>query len=396
MAGPLWTSRRTPWFLFALLAPFVAAGPVISLPRHDLTLVQAAGLVLVAIAIGGLQFRHSLAVARGHRPAGGRWTLLALVALVYPPLLWVSWDWAVMQWFVVASAAMVLRGRLAAVAALAPIAGTTARATWLAAVDPGTDLGLVLLVGGYQFSLLAMGGAALYGSARLAQVLDELAAARTELAELAVERERLRVARDLHDLLGQSLSAVSLKGDLALRLLPTDAAAARAEIESLTGLARDTLRDVRAVARDEHGVSLPSEVAAAATLLKAAGIATRVDVDLPDLSGLARPAAEVLAWAVREGATNVLRHSEATSWSLTGRRAAGRVTLEMVNDGAAGGRGGTRAGVLPGDVAAGDGAGRSGLAGLRSRAAAVAGSVSADFVAGGRFRLAVEIPDAAR
>jgi len=388
VSGPLWTPRRSPWFLLTALVPFVAVGPVMAIPRHDLSAAQAVALTLAALAIGGLQLRHSLAVARGRRPrqatAGGVWTLLALLALVYPPMLWVSWDWSVMQWFAVASAAMVLRGRLAVAAAAAPIVGTTVTAAWLVATSPGTGVGLVLVVAGYQFSLLTMGGAALYGSARLVGVLDELSTARTELAELAVERERLRVARDLHDLLGQSLSAVSLKGDLALRLLPTDAAAARAEIEGLTGVARDTLRDVRAVARDEHGVSLPSEVEAAAALLAAAGIATRVDVDLPDLSGLTPPAAEVLAWAVREGATNVLRHSEATAWSLTGWRRAGRVTLEMVNDGAAPEEG------------AGDGIGRSGLAGLRSRAAAVAGSVSAGFVADGRFRLAVEIPDGAR
>jgi two-component system sensor histidine kinase DesK len=154
------------------------------------------------------------------------------------------------------------------------------------------------------------------------------------------------------------------------------------------------------VARDEHGVSLPSEVEAATALLAAAGIATRVDVDLPDLSGLARPAAEVLAWAVRVGATNVLRHSEATAWSLTGRRRAGRVTLEMVNDGAApeddGRPGDPISHTAPGEGVAGDGVGRSGLAGLRSRAATVAGSVSAGFLADGRFRLAVEIPDGAR
>jgi two-component system sensor histidine kinase DesK len=448
VSGPLWTPRRSPWFLLVPIVPFVAAGPVMSIPRHDLSGAQAATLVLVAVAVGALQFRHSLALAQGRRPVGGGWTLLALLALVYPPLLWVSWDWSVMQWFAVASAAMVLRGRFA-VAALAPIVVTTAYAAWLVATDPGTGLALVLVVAGYQFSLLTMGGAALYGSARLVRVLDELSTARTELAELAVERERLRVARDLHDLLGQSLSAVSLKGDLALRLLPTDAAAARAEIEGLTGVARGALRDVRAVARDEHGVSLPSEVEAATALLAAAGIATRVDVDLPDLSGLARPAAEVLAWAVREGATNVLRHSEATAWSLTGRRLGGRVTLEMVNDGAApdddwragdatgpaalggaalggaalggaahggaahggaalggaalggaalGGAalGGAALGAAIGDGAAGDGVGRSGLAGLRSRAAAVAGSVSAGFLADGRFRLAVEIPDGAR
>ena len=75
--------------------------------------------------------------------------------------------------------------------------------------------------------------------------------------------ERLRLSRDLHDLLGQSLSAVSLKGDLAVRLLGSDPSAAHREIESLTGVARSALRDMRAVAWDDHGVSLAGEADAA-------------------------------------------------------------------------------------------------------------------------------------
>jgi two-component system sensor histidine kinase DesK len=390
VGGPTWRPRRVPWFLVALILPFVAAGPVMAVPREHLRGGAAAAVVLVAVAIGALQLRHSLAVARGERPAGGLWTLLALAALVYVPLWSFPWNWFVMQWFVVASAAMVLRGRLAAVVAAAPLVGTAAVVALLYAAEDGMDAGLLLVVVGYQVTLLAMGGVALYGSARLVRVLDDLSAARTELAELAVGRERLRVARDLHDLLGQSLSAVSLKGDLALRLLPTDAAAARAEIESLTGLARDTLRDVRAVAHDEHAVSLPDEIEAAAALLGAAGVAPRVDVDLP---GLARAAEEVLAWAVREGATNALRHSEATTWSLAGRRRAGAVTLEMVNDGVPSPADGCAA---AGTAEGGDRDGGSGLAGLRSRVRTVAGSVSAGPVPGGRFRLAVEVPERAR
>jgi two-component system, NarL family, sensor histidine kinase DesK len=89
---------------------------------------------------------------------------------------------------------------------------------------------------------------------------------------LAIGQERLRVSRDLHDLLGQSLSAVSLKGDLAKRLLHRDLAAARAEIEGLTKVARGALRDMRAVTSDQHAVSLPTETDGATALLQAAGV----------------------------------------------------------------------------------------------------------------------------
>jgi two-component system sensor histidine kinase DesK len=202
-----------------------------------------------------------------------------------------------------------------------------------------------------------------------------LHAARTELAELAVGRERLRVARDLHDLLGQSLSAISLKGDLAGRLLHSDASAARAEIEGLTRVARDALRGIRAVTRDQYAVSLRTEVDAAAALLATAGIGVSVELDVPDLPG---PVEGMLAWAVREGVTNLLRHSDARTCSITTTRSDGTFRLEIVSDGA---RPPT--------------AGGSGLAGLAERARALSGSVAAERTRDGRFRLLVEVPEVA-
>src|SRR5262249_56228452 len=89
------------------------------------------------------------------------------------------------------------------------------------------------------------------------------------------------------------------------------------EIEGLAEVARGALRDVRAVTRDERAMSLRTETDGAAALLGAAGIDVRIEVDLPDL---ARPTEEVLAWAVREGITNVLRHSHATICSGTAPR----------------------------------------------------------------------------
>jgi two-component system sensor histidine kinase DesK len=368
---PRWSIGRSPWLLAALPVPFAASGPVTTIPRYELTTGPAVLLVALAAAIAGLQLRHSVAVSRGERPAAGGWTLLAVAIMVYGPVWWFAWAWSFMQWFVIASGPMVLRGLPAALTVAGPVLGHTFTAWHLSAqTDPP---GLVLAITAYHFTLLAMGGAALYGSAWLVRVLNDLYAARTELAELAVGRERLRVSRDLHDVLGQSLSAVSLKGDLALRLLPTDRAAARAEIESLTGVARQALRDVRAVTRDEHAVSLAAEIDAATGLLGAAGITTSVDVGVP---GLADPAQEVFAWAVREGATNTLRHSQATRWTVTGTRRPGGVELEIVNDGA--------------PPPSGQG---NGLAGLGERARALSGSVTAARTPDGRFRLRVELPE---
>ncbi len=190
---------------------------------------------------------------------------------------------------------------------------------------------------------------------------------------MAVGRERLRISRDLHDLLGQSLSAIALKGDLAIRLLRSDTGAARGEIESLATVARDALRGVRAVARDEHMVSLPDELDGAAVLLSAAGISARIDADV---AGLTPPAAQTFAWALREGVANVLRHSEARICSITAARQNGTLRLEIVNDGAGPPGGGGR-----------------GLAGLAERAHALSGTVTAGLTDTDRFRLLVTIPE---
>jgi len=138
------------------------------------------------------------------------------------------------------------------------------------------------------------------------------------------------------------------------------------------------------VARDEHGVSLPAEIDAAAALLGAAGVRTEIDVDL---AGVAGPAEEVLAWAVRESATNTLRHSAATSWRVAAGRRWGAIQLEIVNDG-----------VVTSSDGDGDGdgdRGGSGLAGLRQRAEALSGSLAAGPTPDGRFRVRIEVPEAA-
>jgi two-component system sensor histidine kinase DesK len=272
---------------------------------------------------------------------------------------------------VIGSAAMLLPRRPAAlvIAAQPAIAIFLHHPPWaLEVLHPATLVWIVV----YLSAILLMGGACLYAAARLVCVVDELYDARAELAQVAVDRERLRISRDLHDLLGSSLSAVSLKGDLALRLLSSDPQAARSEIASLTRMARTALRDVRGVTRGQPRASYQAEIDGAATLLAAAGIDARIDADLPEPP----PAVDdALGWAVREGVTNILRHSEAATCSITARQEAGRIRLEIVNDGA--------------PPAAGQG---TGLAGLAERARALSGSVAAHRTPDGHFRLQVEVP----
>lgn len=379
--GPLhhvsWTPRRSRALLVVVHIPMILAAPIYTIaglegrPRGDAWLV-----VPIAAAIGALQLWHSFAAARAERPAGWPWTLVTLAALVYVPMWWFTWNWASTQSFVIASSAMHCRGRAAVVGVAGPTLGTAMLAFHWAEAGHGDLTWLATSIFFYWLVALTLLPALLVGATRLVRVLDELYAARVELAQVAVYGERSRLSRDLHDLVGQSLTAVSLKGDLALALLPTDPSGAEAEIRGLTAIARDALRDTLTVTRGGHTVSLDAEVDRAAHLLEAAGIDAHIDVSVRDVPA---PVDEALAWAAREGVTNLLRHSRARRCWITATRHDDVVRLEIVNDGSLGND---------------DRPGR-GLIGVTERARALRGSASAELLDGGRFVLRVEVPGGA-
>ena len=145
--------------------------------------------------------------------------------------------------------------------------------------------------------------------ARNMAAMVELRATRDHLAVLAVERERSRVARDLHDILGHSLTVITVKTELAGRLIDIDPERARTEIAEVEQLARGALTDVRATVAGYRGVSIASELAAARAALTAAGI----EPDLPGSTEVVPSERRELAgWVVREGVTNVIRHAHAS------------------------------------------------------------------------------------
>jgi two-component system, NarL family, sensor histidine kinase DesK len=201
------------------------------------------------------------------------------------------------------------------------------------------------------------------GARQLWQSYRELVAAREEIARLAVSEERLRFARDLHDLLGQSLAVLVLKSELVNKQLPPDAGeATHQELRDIARVARKSLNDVREAAAGYRRPSLAMEVGNARNALRAAGIGLLVE------DTLGRVAAEqdsVLAWCLREGVTNVLKHSGAKKCVLRLSRTEGVASFELVDDG----RG---AATLDG--------GGFGLIGLRERVE----------LAGGRFEVGTE------
>ncbi|WP_112249016.1 sensor histidine kinase [Kribbella monticola] len=376
-----WIARRAPWAMLGLHLTIIVLPLVLvttgGMAHHSIQQIAFAVPALTAVAV--LHLRHVRAAARGSRPSGWPWSLAGLALLAYLPLNWIGIDWSSTGILLASSAMLLLPGhwRFSVGFAVPFVINTGWNA--IVALDllgtarggaTGTNNSRVVL-GIYWVGIQLVFIFALYGVVRLVVLVNELYETQSELAQLAVDRERVRVSRDLHDLLGQSLSAISLKGDLAIRLLPIDAAGAQTEIAGLTEVARTALRDVRAITRDEHQVTLRDEITAAAALLAAAGVDARIDdggYELPE------PAERVLAWAVREGTTNLLRHSDASYCVIKLTLVDGQVRLEMTNDG-------VRSAVSV------DG---SGIAGLHERAAALGGRAHTQ-TAGNTFRLSVSL-----
>jgi two-component system sensor histidine kinase DesK len=201
----------------------------------------------------------------------------------------------------------------------------------------------------------------------------ELREARAALANVAVAAERERFARDLHDLLGHSLSVIAIKAELAGRLLPAAPERAASEVADVESVARQALGEVRDAVSGYRQPTLAGELEGARVALSAAGIEASFSGDSVALD----PAVEaVLAWTVREGATNVIRHSGASHCSVTVRADSDDAGVEVVDDG----------------VAAGDCENGNGLAGLRERAASLRGRIEAGAAPGGGYRLAVSVP----
>jgi two-component system sensor histidine kinase DesK len=182
-------------------------------------------------------------------------------------------------------------------------------------------------------------GIAMIGLRRQIELTSELTQAREEVAQLAASEERLRLARDMHDLTGQSLSMITLKSELAARLLgrlPESVQRDRVkdEIEQVAAVSRQTLRDIREAISGYRRPTLAVEIITARAALTSAGIATLDDPDLTLLSGTFDPDAEApLAWCLREAVTNVVRHSGATSCHISLARRGSRLSLTVHDNG---------------------------------------------------------------
>jgi two-component system sensor histidine kinase DesK len=292
-----------------------------------------------------------------------RAALLAQAALAYLPVLEFGRSWAGVPGFLAGSCLLALpriTGWIAFTAAVAIAAGVQGAVT-----DAPFEVA-------YAVAATVIGGLLVYGLTRLAGLIEELRDARTEVARLAVAGERLRVSRDLHDLIGSSISAITLKSELTARLIRTCPDRACEEIAQVVDISRRALADVRSVARGYREMSLLDETLLARSMLLTADIKARVDVSAIDQ--LPPDVGTVLGIVIREGVTNVLRHSHATTCDITIRRAGDSVELEIINDGVTGGPSGCPDG-------------GSGLDSLASRVTARSGWLIAEALPGHRWRL---------
>ncbi|MET7632344.1 MULTISPECIES: sensor histidine kinase [unclassified Streptomyces] len=199
--------------------------------------------------------------------------------------------------------------------------------------------------------------------------------ARDLQARLAVAEERLRFGRDMHDVLGRNLAVIALKSELAVELAQRGRAEAVDQMVEVQRIARASQQEVRDVVRGYREADLSTELVGAQGVLKAAGIVCEVTGD----GGGQLPAAvqSALGWAVREAATNVLRHGDPRLCTIRLSASADGVVLDVENDGA---------------PCAAAGESGSGLAGLRERLGALDGSLDAGPVGDGMFRLTARIP----
>ncbi|MEU4833535.1 histidine kinase [Streptosporangium sp. NPDC023615] len=340
-----------PWLL-------VAYPPLSDLVEGEVRPVLPAALGLAAFAV---LYVLCVRLSFTGRRRGAAVALAGLLGVTFPLLAGLAHDWFFLAPLMTIACGVVLRGRLVYLLLCAVALALVAVMWWAGASWESLSLtSWGTAIGGLVVSIVL----------KLSSVIGELHDTREELARVAVAEERLRFSRDLHDLLGHTLSVMVVKAEVVRRLASRDAEAAASQAADIEALGREALREVRAAITGYRGRGLAAELDTARTVLADAGVTATVtvagEVPTPEADAL-------LGWAVREGVTNVVRHSSARACSISLRG----TTLEIRDDG----RGA---------------AGRSfgnGLRGLSERVAALGGTLEAGPAPeSGGFLLKVALP----
>ncbi|MER7013270.1 histidine kinase [Saccharopolyspora sp. NPDC000359] len=361
--------RTYTWWTLVPLQPFYAVFPVVNLVTgvragfYGTVEIVVLSLVLLATVFDGLQLSTILmeGLGRGqHRPVRNTvvfaFTLAALAyALTQHPtgVLW-SMPLGGLAGLHVPAAPYRLRWPLTiGTALLTGVVATIASSPHNPL--PGLATGL------YAMFIVSLSIFVIIVAVWFWDIVLGLDRARAVSADLAVANERLRFAADLHDIQGHHLQVIALKGELAERLVGRDDAAARALAAEIAELARTALKDTRDVVHGYRHTKLTTELENAQEILEAAGVKTTVD---GDAAAVPPPLQPLFGALVREGTTNILRHSRAENCELSISVEGPRTSLVLRNDRAK----------------SPNGAAGSGIEGLRQRFRAVGGHVEADLV----------------
>jgi two-component system sensor histidine kinase DesK len=304
-----------------LWTPVLLLGPLLDLHGSAADIVFQVTMIVVIAASA------VAAALLGGPPWRDPWAYVALstlVAATFAGATHGSSQW-LPTWVLLANAlAAVLRGRWLVVA-VPVVAVASMWAAWAVTPHEASRMwaeGFVVLLAGLANAAFTA----------LLDTVAELRRTRAELARVAVAEERERFSRDLHDLLGHTLSVMVVKAQAVRRLVAQDPDAAAEHAADIERIGRQALVDVRQAVDAMRAPTLAEELDGARRALDAAGIVTTVEESVAPPTG----ADEVLAWVVREGATNVLRHSGASACRIALTDLGGRIALTIADDGVGG------------------------------------------------------------
>ena len=383
-----------------LIAGFVLSPAVALLVPHGLALTGRQAFLVLGTCAFALLVDQTVLVGMAVPAQPPNWAGASLpVTIALGGALFAAGQ---MSWLTALAVASAGAGRLASSTRVAG-AGLLCCTGLAAGIGIGEGLGYGNTV--IAIAVVVLAGMLAYSAERRNALVYRLRETRAELARAAVADERLRISRDLHDLLGHSLSVIALKAELAGRLIGTDPDRAAREIADLETVARRSLTEVRQAVTGYRQPSLAAELVSSRRMLASAG--TDCQVRAPSAYSLPPTVDALLAWTVREGATNIVRHAAAKHAEIDIEVTDTEASALVSDDGAgpspngpagALGTAGVTPALAPGpaDAAAdpADGAPTvgSGLAGLTERAARLGGTLSAGAGARGGFWLRVNVP----
>lgn len=326
-----------------------------------LVLAVLLSLLLVPYAAAAVRY-----VTGQDRPPGGPRTVVLSAVAVYVAALAFGDFLLYLPGVVAVLAVLWLPGRVAwAVVA----AVTLAEIPLVAAIDPYYGGSAVIAAASLLVSVLLQ-----LGVLRYVRLERDLRAVRAKLSEAAVDLDRMRVARELHDLLGQTLTAITLKTELAIALVDADRRQAAQQLRTACAIADEARAEVKDVVRGRRTLDVGAELSSAVSLLELSGASCIVRTCLDEVDA---EVGNAVGWIVREAATNIVRHSAATSCVIELEEDAGRVRLLIWNDG------------VP---AGGEPVWGSGLRGLDRRVARMSGTLTVGRNGADGFAVRVDLP----